>query len=251
MGLWMREAAERDAIIARTALQKNRPDFSALVEILCARKPAEIVATRDAYQRLFKTRLEDDIAAETVGPEQKLLFALAKARRCPFAHVDERLAKSDAKKLFDARAGRIGVDENTIVRLLAERTLNHLRSCFAHYHSFYGHHFLEALRSKSRNRFEQALRIVVKCIWEEDKYFCKILHESLQGHMDDDAASAIARVLITKSKSDDGDNEADGRRMNSIRNTYLRLYGVSVEHDICANFSGSFRDFLLRLVSTG
>eukprot|EP00252_Welwitschia_mirabilis_P014036 TRINITY_DN3105_c0_g1_i3.p1 TRINITY_DN3105_c0_g1~~TRINITY_DN3105_c0_g1_i3.p1 ORF type:complete len:240 (+),score=0.31 TRINITY_DN3105_c0_g1_i3:130-849(+) len=148
VSLWVRDPAERDAIIARKALERSDPDFFALVEILCARKPAEIAAVREAYFRLFKVTLENDIATETVGPQQKLLFALAKARRCPFTDVDESLAKADAKKLFAAREGRIGIDEAAIVKLLCERNLNHVRASLVRYNNAYGHHISEVWNLK-------------------------------------------------------------------------------------------------------
>ena len=43
----MHDPAERDAIIAKTELMSQYPDFRALTEILCSRTPAEILRIRD------------------------------------------------------------------------------------------------------------------------------------------------------------------------------------------------------------
>lgn len=148
--LWMHDPAERDAIIAKTELRSQYPDFRALTEILCSRTPAETLRIREAYRGLYKACLEEDIAQETVGPHQKLLFTLAKAQRCPSRDVNICQAKCDAKRLYGAREGRIGIDEGAIVKLLSDRNLNHLRAAFGYYKQFYGHDILKV--SKIMNK---------------------------------------------------------------------------------------------------
>lgn len=232
--LWMHDPAERDAIIAKTELMSQYPDFRALTEILCSRTPAEILRIREAYRRLYKVCLEEDIAQETVGPHQKLLFALAKAQRCPSRDVNISQAKCDAKRLYGAREGRIGIDEGAIVKLLSERNLNHLRAAFGYYKQFYGHDILKALRRETSGKFEYALRIIIKCICYPAKYFSKVLRVSL----DQLEYEALTRVMVTRAEVD----------MEDIKAMYREKYGISLEQAICKQTSGSYRDFLLQLV---
>jgi len=204
-----------------------------LTEILCSRTPAEILRIREAYRGLYKACLEEDIAQEMVGPQQKLLFALAKAQRCPSRDVNICQAKSDAKRLYGAREGRIGIDEGAIVKLLSDRNLNHLRAAFGYYKQFYGHDILKALRRETSGKFEYALRIIIKCICYSAKYFSKVLRISLDQSED----AALTRVIVTRAEID----------MEEIKATYREKYGISVEQAIYKQTSGSYRDFLLRV----
>lgn len=231
--LWMHDVAERDAIIVKTELKSPCPDFRALTEILCSRTPFEILRIRQAYRGLYKACLDEDIAQETVGPHQKLLFALAKAQRCPSRDVNICQAKCDAKRLYGAREGRIGIDEGAIVKLLSDRNLNHLRAAFGYYKQFYGHDILKALRRESSWKFEFALRIIIKCICYPAKYFCKVLRISL----DQSEYAALTRVMVTRAEVD----------MEEIKAIYQEKYGIQLEQAICKQTSGRYRDFLLQL----
>lgn len=233
--LWMHDPAERDAIIAKTELRSPYPDFRALTEILCSRTPPEILRIREAYRSLYKACLEEDIAQETVGPQQKLLFALAKAQRCPSRDVNISQAKCDAKRLYGAREGRIGIDEGAIVKLLSDRNLNHLRAAFGYYKQFYGHDILKALRRETSGKFEYALRIIIKCICYSAKYFSKVLRIS----MDQSHDAALTRVIVTRAEVD----------MEEIKATYREKYGISLEQAIYKQATGSYRDFLLQATS--
>lgn len=87
-------------------------DEQALVEVLCTRTNAQIVAFTDAYKRMFNKELEKDIIGDTSGHFQRMLVALLQANR-------------DESKEFD-QTKVILVDSllNLILVVLASRCLN-------------------------------------------------------------------------------------------------------------------------------
>ncbi|KAH9313713.1 hypothetical protein KI387_022340, partial [Taxus chinensis] len=196
--LWMYDPAQRDAIIARTALQSMCPDFRALTEMLCSRTEVEILQIRQAYYSLYKTCLEEEIAQETVGARQKLLFTLAKAHRYMSKGVNNYTAKCDAKRLYDSGEGRIGINEGAIIKILSERNLDHLRVTFGYYKQLYGHDILKGLKKKTCGDFGPALRVIIKCIYFPAKYFAKVLHISLEGLGTRD--EELTRIMVTRAE---------------------------------------------------
>lgn len=72
---WIVDPAERDAQLAREALQCWTPNYKVIVEISCCQSPEELVNVRRAYQVMYKKSLEEDIAWDTNGATQKVVSA--------------------------------------------------------------------------------------------------------------------------------------------------------------------------------
>lgn len=73
--LWTTDPVERDAKLARDALENHRrgiKHLQVLVEISCARPPEYLVAVRKAYCSLFDCSLEEDIALAIALPLRKV-----------------------------------------------------------------------------------------------------------------------------------------------------------------------------------
>jgi annexin D len=70
--LWTLDPAERDAVLANEEAKKWHPGGRALVEIACARTPAQLFAARQAYHDRFKRSLEEDVAAHVTGDFRKV-----------------------------------------------------------------------------------------------------------------------------------------------------------------------------------
>lgn len=69
---WTLDPAERDAVLASEEARKWHPGGRALVEIACARTPAQLFAARQAYHERFKRSLEEDVAAHATGDFRKV-----------------------------------------------------------------------------------------------------------------------------------------------------------------------------------
>lgn len=75
--LFMVEPHERDAIVAREALeQSDQTNYKALVEIFVGRKSSHIFLTKQAYQTRYRRQLDQDIAnIEPPNSYRKVSFA--------------------------------------------------------------------------------------------------------------------------------------------------------------------------------
>jgi annexin A7/11 len=70
--LWMLDPAERDAIMARDAIERAATDYRVLVEIFTRRKQEQLFFTKQAYMARFKKNLEHDMVTEPSHPYQRV-----------------------------------------------------------------------------------------------------------------------------------------------------------------------------------
>lgn len=61
LSLWMLGPHERDAVVAREALQQDETNFKALVEVFVCRKSSHVLLITQAYQKMFRRQLDQDI----------------------------------------------------------------------------------------------------------------------------------------------------------------------------------------------
>ncbi|KAH9295817.1 hypothetical protein KI387_039405 [Taxus chinensis] len=235
--LWMREQAERDAIIAGTALEGWSTDNRALSEVICTRSSAEIIKIREAYQTQYQRCLEDDVACKTSGPFQKLLLGLLKAHRCDCKAIDMNQAKCDAKRLYEAGEATCGTDEETFIQIMSQRSVMQLRATFGWYKQEYGHDIMKALKKQTQKEFEEAVRVTIKSMYAPAQYFAKVLHNAMKGFLNDD--SAVARVLVTRAEAD----------LKEINGAYERKYKMSIVQTLHQEMSGHFKNFCLALTA--
>lgn len=76
LSLWMICPHDRDAIVAKEALQQNETNFKALVEIFVGRKSSHVVLITQAYHKMFRRNLDQDIInLDPPHPFQKVRFS--------------------------------------------------------------------------------------------------------------------------------------------------------------------------------
>ncbi|KAM0853909.1 hypothetical protein ACQ4PT_050767 [Festuca glaucescens] len=179
--LWMLDPAERDAIMARDAIESAATDYRVLVEIFTRRKQEQLFFTKQAYLARFKKNLEHDLVTEPSHPYQRLLVALATSHKSHHDEPSRHIAKCDARRLYDAKNGGTGsVDEATVLEMFSKRSIPQLRLAFCSYKHIYGHDYTKTLKKNLSGEFEESLRVVVKCIYSPSKYYCKLLQRSMQ-----------------------------------------------------------------------
>lgn len=61
LSLWMLDPHDRDAVVAREALQQDETNFKALMEIFVGRKSSHVLLITLAYHKRFKRQLDQDI----------------------------------------------------------------------------------------------------------------------------------------------------------------------------------------------
>lgn len=229
--LWMLDPAERDAIMARDAIES---DYQVLVEIFTRRKQEQLFFTKQAYLARFKKNLEQDMVTEPSHPYQRLLVALATSHKSHHDEPSRHIAKCDARRLYDAKNGGAGsIDEATVLEVFSKRSIPQLRLAFCSYKHIYGHDFTKALKKNLSGEFEEPLRVVVKCIYSPSKYYCKLLQRSMQ-------QPRTNKRLFTRAILG-----SDDVGMDEIKLAFKSNFGRNLEDFIHESWPQSnYRDFL-------
>jgi len=75
--LWALEPAERDAVVAREAVEGGATvaGYRALVEVFTRRKQDQLFFTKQAYLARFRRNLDQDMVTEPSHPYQRVVLA--------------------------------------------------------------------------------------------------------------------------------------------------------------------------------
>ncbi|RLN33108.1 annexin D8-like [Panicum miliaceum] len=148
--LWALEPAERDAVVAREAVEGGATvaGYRALVEVFTRRKQDQLFFTKQAYLARFRRNLDQDMVTEPSHPYQRLLVALAASRKSHHDEPSHHIAKCDARRLHDTKNAGAGsvVDEAVILEMFSKRSIPQLRLAFCSYKHIYGHDYTKASR---------------------------------------------------------------------------------------------------------
>ncbi|KAF8779757.1 hypothetical protein HU200_001170 [Digitaria exilis] len=236
--LWALEPAERDAVVAREAVEGGTTvaGYRALVEVFTRRKQDQLFFTKQAYMARFRRNLDQDMVTEPSHPYQRLLVALAASRKSHHDELSQHIAKCDARRLHDAKNGGAGsvVDEAVILELFSKRSIPQLRLAFCSYKHIYGHDYTKALKTNGGGEFEDALRDVVKCIYSPSKYYTKLLQRSMR-------CAATDKRLVTRAILGSDDVGID-----EIRSVFKSCYGRNLADFIHESLPQSdYKDFLV------
>ncbi|CAO2827021.1 unnamed protein product [Amaranthus hypochondriacus] len=238
--LWMSEPWERDACLAKDAIEGNEIDYNALVEIFVAKKSSHVVMVKQAYQTRYKRQLDQDIIClEPPHPCQKILVALSTSHKADDGdQVSQDIAKCDAIRLYQNGEGTSSsINEPFILEILSKRSISHLKLTFSSYKRIYGHNYTKQLKKESCTQFEDALRNLVECIQNPPKYYAKVLQRSIKGgKMKRDY---LARLIVSRAAID----------MEEIQKILSKKYKIELRDALCQLIpKGDYRDFMLALI---
>ncbi|KAK6942478.1 Annexin repeat [Dillenia turbinata] len=239
--LWMLDQHERDVVIAREAIEQEETNYKALVEIFVGRKSSHFLLMNQVYAKRYKRQLEQDINdIEPPHPYQRILVALAASQKAHYVDVSQHVAKCDARRLFETGEGRAGsLDENVVLEILSKRSISQFKQTLSSYKHIYGHDYTKAVRRGSSCEFEEALKMVIKCLYKPYSYYAKTLNASIKSMVKDDGA--LARVLISRAEVD----------IEEIQKMFKKKYGMELRDAICERVpSGDYRNFLAALVTS-
>ncbi|XP_057777675.1 annexin D5 isoform X2 [Salvia miltiorrhiza] len=234
--LWMPDPAVRDATVVRKALSGDVIDLKAATEVICSRTSTQIQHFKQIYHQRFHAYLEHDIEYQATGDLKKLLLAYASSPRYEGPEVDRAIAEHDAKSLFKAGEKKLGTDEDTFIRIFAERSRAQLAAVSSAYHSMYGSSLKKAVKSETSGNFELGLLTILQCAENPGKYFAKMLHKAMKGMGTDD--STLTRVIVTRAEID----------LQYIKAEYQKKYGKSLNDAVQSETSSHYRAFLLSLL---
>ncbi|EPY84791.1 annexin A13 isoform 5 [Camelus ferus] len=220
----------------RKAMKGLGTDEAVLIEVLCTKTNTEIIAIKEAYQRLFDKSLEADVKDDTSGNLKKILVSLLQANRDEEDNVDKDLAGQDAKELYDAGEGRWGSDELTFNEVLARRSRKQLRATFEAYQILIGKDIEEAIEAETSGDLQKAYLTLVRSARDLQGYFADRLYKSMKGAGTDE--DTLIDIIVTRAEVD----------LQGIKAKFQEKYQKSLSDMVRSDTSGDFRKLLVALL---
>ncbi|XP_062093097.1 annexin D3 [Humulus lupulus] len=237
--LWTYDPCERDAKLARKALensQKGVEHLKIIVEIACASSPNHLVAVRQAYISLFQCSLEEDIAS-IVSPSSltNLLVALMSSYRYDKEVVDSAISNSDASRLHEAIKTK-QLDYDHVYWILSTRNFYQLRATFACYKKTFGNLIAQDITSCGNGKLESVLKVVICCLESPEIHFAEVIRDAIDGFGTDE--DCLTRAIVTRAEID----------LMKVREHYQNLHKTSLDKAVVGDTSGDYEDFLMTLL---
>ncbi|CAF4330888.1 unnamed protein product, partial [Rotaria sp. Silwood2] len=92
---------EYDCFELRRILNGTKIDETSLIEIFLSRSNKQIKTIIDAYSKIFKSSLEQDIIGNEETPSQQIILALLQANRPEDDNIDDDEVLEDAQNLYE------------------------------------------------------------------------------------------------------------------------------------------------------
>ncbi|XP_026579733.1 annexin A9-like [Pseudonaja textilis] len=217
IGALLRPAAQTDALEIQAGLQGL--EVETLIEIISTRTAKQLQDILAYYKQDFKSDLEKDIACGTTGGFRDLLLALVKGQRELYSGmIDYVLIRQDSKALVDAATGGDAEhpEGSEWVRILAQRSPEHLRRVFSWYQETTGISVEQTMEKHFRENFREAGLTLVSLLRNTPLYFASKLHSAVK-EAGRDPRTAV-RIMVSRSETD----------LLSIRTEFKRRYGISL-----------------------
>ncbi|XP_071541336.1 annexin B9-like isoform X3 [Panulirus ornatus] len=206
-----------------------------LVEILCTRDNASLLAIKNAYYHHYRKKLEDDLRGDTSGDFRRLLISMCACSRDE-KNYDPALANNLAQQLYKAGEGKMGTDEAEFNRILSSYSYPLLRCVFEEYKKIKGKSFGDALDAELSGDLKIGMKAVYMTIQNRAGFFAKELHDAMAGMGTKDRA--LIRLVVSRCEID----------MGNIKEEYQKMYSKPLEKDIKGDTSGDYKKVLLALI---
>ncbi|KAK3868404.1 hypothetical protein Pcinc_026207 [Petrolisthes cinctipes] len=206
-----------------------------LVEILCTRDNASLMAIKTAYQQQYRKRLEEALSGDVSGDFGRLLISMCACSRDE-QNCDPALANNLAQQLYKAGEGKLGTNEGEFNRILASYSYPLLRCVFEEYKKIKGKTFGQAIDSELSGDLKIGMKAVYLSIENRSAYFARELHDSMAGMGTKDRA--LIRLVVSRAEID----------MGNIKQEYQKLFNKPLEKAIKDDTSGDIKKLLVGMV---
>jgi len=223
------------AYCLRRAMAGVGTNERALIDVICTKDKHEMKKVRRAYQALYNRDLIKDIESEVSGDFRRILVSLAGAGR-EEKPVDEDVAKSDARALYDAGEGAWGTDEGTFNRIFASRSFPQLRATFLAYKKDRGQDIGTVIEKEMSGNLKKAFLTLVRYIQDPITYYSEVLYKSMKGMGTDDRT--LIRTVLSRCEID----------LGAIKERFEKLHQKSLDKAIKGETSGDYRKIMLKIV---
>ncbi|CAH1988858.1 unnamed protein product [Acanthoscelides obtectus] len=208
---------------------------STIVEILGIHNNDEIIRISNCYEGLYHRPLESDLKGDTAGTFKRLMVSLCNACRDESMAVNQEAARKDAQSLLRAGELKLGTDESTFNMILCQRNYAQLQLIFQEYQRLIGHDIEEAIKNEFSGDCEEGFLAVIRSIKNQPLFFARRLHKSMKGMGTND--QQLVRIVVTRCEVD----------MVQIKQEYQAKYESSLEDDLRADTSGTFKRMMVSL----
>ena len=171
-----------DLLILKQLNKINWDISRKLVEILLTLNNDEIKKFKETYENLFESSIQKDI--EIVQGSQtiisKLLIQLLEGKRYEEYGHSATIAKTIAKKLYEAGEGTPGIDYDTFIKIFTRDAFSQLSAIFDIYEDKYGKPIQEAIEREFQGRPEiECFQDIVEYIRSPSIYYSKVIRQAL------------------------------------------------------------------------
>uniref|UniRef100_A0A8C8K6H4 Annexin n=1 Tax=Oncorhynchus tshawytscha TaxID=74940 RepID=A0A8C8K6H4_ONCTS len=229
----LKTPAQYDAQQLKLAMKGLGTDEDTLIEILASRTNKEIKEIKKAYQEEYKIELQDDIKSDTGGDFRNALLSLCKATRNEDFIVNQELAESDAKALYEAGEKKKGTDCSVFIDILTTRSAPQLP--FEKYFKYSKVDVTKAIDLELKGDIENCLTAVVKCAGSKPAFFAERLNLAMKGK--GTRTKILTHVMVSRSEVD----------MARIKQEYKKTFGKTLYQDILNDTNGDYEKILLAL----
>uniref|UniRef100_A0A8C7MLC7 Annexin n=1 Tax=Oncorhynchus kisutch TaxID=8019 RepID=A0A8C7MLC7_ONCKI len=231
----LKTPAQYDAQQLKLAMKGLGTDEDTLVEILASRTNKEIREIKKVYKGEYKKELEDDIKSDTGADFRNALLSLCKATRNEDTMVNQELADSDARALYEAGEKRKGTDCSVFIDILTSRSAPQLRQAFERYSKYSKVDVAKAIDLELKGDIENCLTAVVKCAGSKPAFFAEKLNLAMKGR--GTRTNILTRVMVSRSEVD----------LARIKQEYKKTFGKTLSQEILDDTKGDYEKILLAL----
>uniref|UniRef100_A0A673VV12 Annexin n=1 Tax=Salmo trutta TaxID=8032 RepID=A0A673VV12_SALTR len=221
----LKTPAQYDAQQLKLAMKGLGTDEDTLVEILASRTNKEIREIKKVYKGEYKKELEDDIKSDTGADFRNALLSLCKATRNEDTMVNQELADSDARALYEAGEKRKGTDCSVFIDILTTRSAPQLRQAFERYSKYSKVDVAKAIDLELKGDIENCLTAVGD--------LCVCAKPQGKGTR----TNILTRVMVSRSEID----------LARIKQEYKKTFGKTLSQEILDDTKGDYEKILLAL----
>uniref|UniRef100_A0A8B9JPY2 Annexin n=1 Tax=Astyanax mexicanus TaxID=7994 RepID=A0A8B9JPY2_ASTMX len=227
--------AQFDAHELRHAMKGLGTKEKTLCEILGTRSNQEIRLIKAAFKEAYGEELEHDMKGDTTGQFETALLNLCKASRSEDPNIDDGLAKSDAKALFEAGEKKLGTVSSVFIDILTSRSEAQLCKIFKQYEKIGTQGLNTVVEDELHGSLEECLMTLGKCVSVCAFLTFECVMLLIKGAGTN--CNTLSRIIVSRSEKD----------LQKIKQEYKRMYGKTLQEAILAETKGDYEKVLLLL----
>lgn len=228
------DKAHLDAKLVRKAIVGVGTAEHVVIDIICTKNRADLVALQQAYQTHFQTTIEKDIRGDFSGDLKKLLLAVLAGNRDDLGHVHDR-SEIDrvAQELYAAGEKRWGTNESVFIKYLTSKPPSFLEAVSDCYASKFGHDLVWVINKEFSGDLKEACLALVQ---PPAHYVANRIHSAMAGAGTND--KRLIRLIVTRR----------GRDLSMVKHYFLKKHGKTIEQMVKGDTSGDYKEMLLALL---